>query len=69
MISQVKVKSRITKRGAPESGEINDLWPSDKIKRFINAFISPPLPYATYKGIQIKSYQDFLNIYNHEDRN
>jgi len=55
-------------RGAPEFGEINDEWPIDKIKRFINAMINPPLPYAKYKGVEIKSFKDYLQVKN-ENRN
>mgnify|MGYP002152505537 CR=1 FL=1 len=51
-------------RGAPESGEINDEWSIDKIKRYIKAMICPPLPYAKYKGVEIKSFEDYMKVKN-----
>jgi methionyl-tRNA formyltransferase len=55
-------------RVVPESGEIKDTWSTDKIKRFINAMICPPLPYARYRGFEVKSYEQYLKIKN-ENRN
>lgn len=55
-------------RGAPENGEIKNGWSDSKIKSFINAMISPPLPYATYKGHEIKSFSEYLKVKN-ENRN
>jgi methionyl-tRNA formyltransferase len=49
-------------RGAPEGGEIKDGWSESKVKAFINAMISPPLPYATYKGCEVKSFQEYLQV-------
>jgi methionyl-tRNA formyltransferase len=55
-------------RGAPEAGEIKGSWSESKIRAFINAMISPPLPYATFKGHEIKSFQEYLQVKN-ENRN
>lgn len=49
-------------RGAPESGEIKDNWSDSKIKVFIKAMICPPLPYATYKGHEVKNFQEYLHL-------
>lgn len=51
-------------RGAPRGGEIKDDWSESKIKSFIRAMISPPLPYATYKGHVVKSYKEYLKVKN-----
>jgi len=50
------------KRGAPYNGEINSKWEESKIIRFINAMTNPPLPYATYKGKEVKNYGEYLKI-------
>jgi len=51
------------KRGVPYNGEIDDTWDCEKIKRFIKAMTYPPYPYATYKGQEIKTFDEFLAIY------
>lgn len=49
-------------RSAPNSGQIDDNWPSDKIERFIRAMIYPPYPPARYKGSDIYSIEDFKKL-------
>ena len=46
-------------RKTPHDGIIDVRWKKSKIKRFINAFIFPPLPVASYKNKEIKNYKDF----------
>ena len=50
------------RRGAPFSGIIDENWSDDKVKRFIRAMISPPLPLAKFKGISISSFEDYKNL-------
>ena len=52
------------KRGAPYDGIISPTWESDKIERFIRAMNYPPYPFAKYKGIEIKSIEEYNNIVN-----
>ena len=52
------------KRGAPYNGVISLKWSEEKIERFIRAMTHPPYPFATYKGIEIKSISEFKNIVN-----
>tara|TARA_B110000027_G_scaffold130857_1_gene154276 strand:+ start:2448 stop:3170 length:723 start_codon:yes stop_codon:yes gene_type:complete len=54
------------KRGAPYDGVISLKWSEEKIERFIRAMTNPPYPFATYKGIEIKSISEFKNIVNEE---
>lgn len=49
-------------RGCPHDGVISDEWSESKIKAFIRAMISPPLPVATYQGQSVTSYQEYLQI-------
>jgi methionyl-tRNA formyltransferase len=51
-------------RGCPFNGVINPKWSLLKIERFIRAMNYPPLPYATYKGIEIKTMNDYLRLIN-----
>lgn len=46
-------------RKTPYDGSIDKNWGKSKIKRFINAFIFPPLPLARFKNKEIKTYKDF----------
>lgn len=46
-------------RGAPFDGKINGEWDKNSIKRFIRAFINPPLPVASYEGVYIHDYEQF----------
>jgi methionyl-tRNA formyltransferase len=52
------------KRGCPFDGEIDDEWSENKIRRFIRAMISPPLPYARYRGMEVRTYEEFQKIRN-----
>ena len=62
VIKQSSNIGKYYKRGCPFFGEINDNWDDAKIKRFIRAMIFPPLPYAKYKGKEIRTYDDYLKI-------
>ena len=50
------------KRGAPYDGVISSKWSEKKIERFIRAMTHLPYPFATYKGIEIKSISEFKNL-------
>lgn len=50
------------KRGCPLQGEIQPDWPLTKVERFIRAMTFPPYPPARYKGKDILSMTDFLEI-------
>jgi len=52
------------KRGAPHDGKIDPKWSEAKIKRFIKAMTYPPLPYATFKDKEVKSFSEYLKINN-----
>jgi len=59
---QDKKNSLYYKRGCPCDGEINDKWNIKKIKRFIRSMIYPPLPTASYKGVAVKTFDEFMSI-------
>lgn len=47
------------KRGCPHNGEIDDSWDEEYIERFIRAMTYPPLPYASYKGKEVKNMEEY----------
>jgi GDP-perosamine N-formyltransferase len=49
-------------RGAPYGGEIDDSWPEAKIERFIRAMTFPPLPCATYRGHEVRTFADYSRL-------
>lgn len=49
-------------RGAPYNGEIDDTWSLDLIGRFIRAMTLPPRPYATYRGYEVRTLDDYLAL-------
>lgn len=50
------------KRGCPFNGEINPHWDLTYIERFIRAMIYPPYKPATFKGYDVLSLADYLQI-------
>ena len=50
------------KRGCPYQGEINPQWSDAQVERFIRAMYNPPYPYASYKGQEVKSMQEYLKL-------
>ena len=48
-------------RGCPHDGQINPLWPDEKIEAFIRAMIHPPYPPARYRERSIHSYEEYLD--------
>lgn len=61
-IPQTSEIGRYLQRGCPMNGEINDIWDEEKIKRFIRSMIYPPLPYAHYKGHEVKTFSEFIEL-------
>ena len=59
-----KSDGKYYRRGAPYNGVISSKWSYEKIERFIRAMNHPPYPFATFKGIEIKSIAEFKNIDN-----
>ena len=57
-------KGRYYKRGCPFEGEIQVDWSEAEVKRFIRAMTFPPYPPARYKGVEVRSYEDFVKIKN-----
>jgi methionyl-tRNA formyltransferase len=49
-------------RGAPYGGEIDDSWSEAQIERFIRAMTFPPLPYATYRGHEVRTFSEYLQL-------
>lgn len=49
-------------RGCPYAGQIDESWSDEKIERFIRAMFFPPYPMAHYKGQEIKTFDEYLNI-------
>lgn len=52
------------KRGAPFDGIIDEDWPIERVEKFIRAMTHPPLPYATFRGKEIQTLDDYLRIKN-----
>lgn len=46
-------------RGAPYGGEIGEDWSPELVERFIRAMTFPPLPYATYRGREVRTPADY----------
>lgn len=55
-------KGKYYGRGCPNNGEININWSQSKIENFIRAMNYPPLPFATFKGVEVKTFSDFKNL-------
>ena len=49
-------------RGAPYEGEIDDSWSEAQVERFIRAMSFPPLPYATYRGHEVRTFAEYLRL-------
>ena len=58
--------SSFHKRGAPYGGVIQEGWPVDQVERFIRAMIFPPYPSATFRGHEIKSLADYMQVIRFE---
>jgi methionyl-tRNA formyltransferase len=54
--------SSFHKRGAPYGGVIPEGWPVDRVERFIRAMIFPPYRLATFRGHEIGSLDDYLEV-------
>lgn len=59
-----KGRGQYYKRGAPYNGVISSEWDINKIGRFIRAMNFPPYPFATYKGVEVKTISEFNEITN-----
>ena len=49
-------------REAPLGGVIDESWPDDQVERFIRAMTYPPRPYATYRGTEVKTMDEYLRL-------
>lgn len=54
--------------GPPHKGEIDPSWTHGKIERFIRAMTYPPLPYAKFRGREIKTMADYYEALNESSR-
>jgi methionyl-tRNA formyltransferase len=61
-LEQSSLDSSYYKRGCPYDGVIDDNWPIEKIDRFIRALVYPPLPYAKYRGKEVRTLEEYLAI-------
>jgi methionyl-tRNA formyltransferase len=61
-VEQSETGASYHSRGAPYGGQIDDAWPDAQIERFIRAMTFPPLPYATYRGQEVRTFADFVRI-------
>lgn len=50
------------KAGPPYGGRINPMWDDDRIDSLIRAMTFPPLPYATYRGREVETIEDFYHL-------
>jgi methionyl-tRNA formyltransferase len=49
-------------RGAPYGGRIDESWDDGQVELFVRAMTFPPLPYATYRGREIKSFAAYRGV-------
>jgi methionyl-tRNA formyltransferase len=49
-------------RGAPYGGEIDPAWDEAQVERFVRAMTFPPLPYATFRGREIASVEQWRAV-------
>ena len=49
-------------RGCPHDGVIQEEWNSSQIRAFIKAMTNPPLPFATFRGNTVCTYEDYLRV-------
>jgi methionyl-tRNA formyltransferase len=49
-------------REAPLGGVIDAAWPEAQIERFIRAMTYPPLPFATYRGVEVRTLDDYRRL-------
>lgn len=52
------------RRGAPYGGAISEDWDIETVERFIRAMTFPPLPYATFRGREVRTLETYLAIRN-----
>lgn len=64
--TMLKGEGCIHTRGAPFGGAIDESWSDDKVERFIRAMTLPPLPYATYRGVEVRTMDEYLEIRSRE---
>ena len=48
--------------GPPYGGKIDPSWPDDQVERFVRAMTYPPLPYATYRGVAVRSMTEYRHV-------
>jgi len=61
-VEQTHEGASYAKAGPPNSGVIDQAWENAKVERFIRAMTYPPLPYATYKGKEVKTFAEFRRL-------
>jgi methionyl-tRNA formyltransferase len=49
-------------RGAPHAGTIGEEWELEKVERFIRAMTFPPYPYATFRGVEVRTLDDYVAL-------
>jgi methionyl-tRNA formyltransferase len=50
------------RRGPPHGGQIDEDWPEELVERFIRAMTLPPLPYAGYRGVPVRSLAQYRRL-------
>jgi methionyl-tRNA formyltransferase len=55
------------KRGCPFEGKIDSNWDDEMIDRFIRAMYFPPYPSAKINGIEVNSFQEYIDVVNSTD--
>jgi UDP-4-amino-4-deoxy-L-arabinose formyltransferase/UDP-glucuronic acid dehydrogenase (UDP-4-keto-hexauronic acid decarboxylating) len=63
-LEQNHEKATYYKRGAPHDGVIGEDWSVDRVEKFIRAMTHPPLPYATFRGHEIQTLDDYFKVKN-----
>jgi GDP-perosamine N-formyltransferase len=61
-VKQSEVGASYHSRGAPHGGEIDDAWSDAYTERFIRAMTFPPLPYARYRGREVRTMAEYLRL-------
>ena len=53
-------QSQYHRAGPPHGGVIDPTWPAEYVERFIRAMTYPPLPCATWDGMEVKTLADYV---------
>lgn len=57
-------QSQYHRAGPPHGGEIDPTWGDAYVERFIRAMTYPPKPYAQFRGREIRTFDEYVQVRN-----